>query len=286
MNKKIFVVLLSIVFFVGMPTVFADDKGLTEHENFRIRVIVENDKIPVPIDGDSTKQKDLEENDDIDLEEDDGGFSVIKTDTKSSDISEYEKVLNAYKKWNLDILISSYKEKINIGQDLPISINIKTISKKELDLSEYIKDAYIIIRDENGNIISKQDLWDLSNNIDFLNLVKSKNLKETLEVFLKYNLLVPNKPGEYSLELTMIFSANFLDLDQEIADKYQIEVKSNKLNFAIKKAKQNFCSLNKNQSLYYVYWWIFLLIFVIVISVVWILFTTRRIFIDIIKNKI
>ncbi len=285
MNKKIFVVLLSIVFFVGMPTVFADDKGLTEHENFRIRVIVENDKIPVPIDGDSTKQKDLEENDDIDLEEDDGGFSVIKTDTKSSDISEYEKVLNAYKKWNFEILINSNKEKINIGQDLPISINIKTISKKELDLSEYIKDAYIIIRDENGNIISKQDLWDLSNNIDFLNLVKSKNLKETLEVFLKYNLLVPNKPGEYSLELTMIFSANFLDLDKEIADKYQIEVKSNKLNFIINEIKQDTCSINANKQ-YSLYLWIFLLIVVIIVFVIWILFTVRRVFADIIKNKV
>lgn len=230
MFKKFFIFVIVMLLFIDVDNVFSEDKNLTDSENFHIKVIVKNEKIPKE-EKVTDKDLDLKDGDNIDLTDEDEEFSVVTKKTDSTvNISEYEKVLDAYKKWNFKIFLESNFENINAGDGLPVDIKISTISQKEIDLSEYIVDAYIIIRDKYGNIIGKQDLWDITKNIDFLDLLNNGNINEVLSIYLKHNFFVSFIPGEYSVELTMVFLTEFLDLDKSITDKYQIEVKSNKLN--------------------------------------------------------
>ena len=282
MLKKIVTFLLILNFFiVEVPFVFADDKGLTDTKNFNIKVLIENEKKPKK---EKKIDNSLEEDDDIELDEDEEGYSVITIDTDFSNVSEYEQVLDAYKKWNFKILLDSEFKSIKAGEEFPTNIKISTASDNAINLSEYIVDAYILIRDKNGNIIGKQDLWDVSKKIDFLNLLKAGDIDSALALFLKHNFFVSSIPGEYSMELTMLFSAGFLDLDKNITDKYQIEVRSNKLNVVVENNQIN-CLSNTVESNKYYCMPIQILIFLIMIVFLWIMVIFAKILSYFAKNK-
>ncbi len=268
MFKNTFIFLLIVGLFVETSTVFAEDKNLADSENFHIKVIIENERI---VKKEVISKKDLEEGHDIELSEDDEEFSIVTIDTDSTvSVSEYEQILNAYKKWNFEILLDSEFESINVGDKLLTNIKISTVSQKEIDLSKYVVDSYLVVRDKDGNIIGKQDLWDITRSIDFLGLLNGGNIYKVFDLLLKHNFFVSLIPGEYSVELTIVFSAGFLDLDKSITDKYQIEVRSNRLNVVIKESSEK-CLKKGHENEIFQSELIYILIFVVMILIWWIL---------------
>lgn len=210
----------------------------------------------------------FEEDKNIDLDSDSSDYVIKKQPSKDGIYLDDTKIISDYENNLIRLWLDTYENKIFQDQEVKLNMILSTISKKEIDLKNNIVDAYLIIKNDKGEILEKQDLFDKEKNIDFLNLKNIKKLHFGNFIKVTREFFVNNKPGKYTIGVSVVLSPKFLDLEKKFQDKYLIEVNSNDIDIEVLEKEKKITFWENNLwtvmagfamvALGLIWWWIIL----------------------------